>query len=72
MSLFNMTEINLLKKSVKMLTEERDSWKKACIDIVIYQQYGEEKISRKRYKEIFKMCYDATSINDEEKGGRSK
>ena len=61
-------EINLLKASIERLEEERDSWMSACIDIVIFQQYGYERISYRRYEEIFYMCYEATKPGHEEPG----
>lgn len=61
-----LNEIELYKASLKRVRAERDMWKSACVDMVIYEQYGHSKISYERHQEIFHMCYEATSANENE------
>lgn len=60
-----LNEIELYKASLKRVQAERDEWKSACVDMVIYEQYGHSRISYERHKEIFDMCYKATSVDND-------
>lgn len=56
-----LDEIELLKKTIHNLKADRDQWKAACIDMVVYEQYGYGKVTPARHLEIFDMCFKATA-----------
>lgn len=66
MGLVWLDEIELWKKSLHRMQLDRDRWKSACIDLIVYEQYGHDKISPARYQEIFSMCHEATALEEKE------
>lgn len=59
-----LEEIETLKRSIRDISEDRDRWRQGCIDMVIYEQHGYNRISYERHKEIFDMCHDQIAIQN--------
>lgn len=62
MDMKRLDEVSLLKKSLENMKVDRDKWKSACIDMVIYSQYGFDRVREERVGEIFGLCCDATDF----------
>jgi hypothetical protein len=66
MDMRRLGETELLKKSLENMKADRDKWKSACVDIVIYSQYGFGKVGKERVGEIFGLCHKATNAHSDE------